>query len=59
LFCLNFKDGVLDITLKKQYQLIEKGVKTIKAEYPRLELTDFALDKTKTAQSAVSEVLSG
>lgn len=54
------KDGVLDITLRKQYQLIEKGVESIKAEYPMLELTDFALDKTKTAQSkAVSELLSG
>lgn len=54
------KDGVLDITLRKQYQLIEKGVETIKATNPRLELTDFALDKTKTATfKAVSEVLSG
>ncbi|HOW60546.1 MAG TPA: recombinase family protein [Candidatus Moranbacteria bacterium] len=54
------KDGVLDITLRKQYQLIEKGLETIKAECPRLELTNFALDKTKTAQSkAVFELLSG
>jgi len=55
-----FKDGQLDITLRKQYQLIEKGMETIKADNPRLELTNFALDKTKTAQSrAVFDVLSG
>ena len=56
---LILKDGILDITLRKQYQLIEKGIEAIKAEYPRLELTDFALDKTKTAQSkAVFESMS-
>ena len=43
------KDGKLDVTLRKQYQLIEKGLETIKAENPRLEPIDFALDKTKTA----------
>jgi hypothetical protein len=43
------KDGQIDITLRKQYQIIEKGVETIKAQNPRLELSDFALDKTKTA----------
>ena len=54
------KDGNLDITLRKQYQLIEKGVETIKAQNEGLELTDFALDKTKTAQyEAVSELMSG
>ncbi|MFA5961515.1 MAG: recombinase family protein [Parcubacteria group bacterium] len=54
------KDGILDITLRKQYQIIEKGIETIKAQNPRLELTDFALDKTKTAhKEAVFESLSG
>lgn len=54
------KDGTLDITLRKQYQIIENGIKTTKAKNPRLELTDFALNKTKTAQKeAVFESLSG
>lgn len=54
------KDGHIDITLRKQYQIIEKGVETIKAQNPRLGLNSFALDKTKTASfEAVSIVLSG
>ena len=43
------KDGQIEITLKKPYQIIEKGIETIKAQNPRLELNGFALDKTKTA----------
>ncbi len=43
------KDGQIDITLRKQYQIIEKGMEMISTQNPRLELTDFALDKTKTA----------
>ncbi|MFZ2187281.1 MAG: recombinase family protein [Candidatus Moraniibacteriota bacterium] len=42
------KDGQIDITLRKQYQIIEKGMEMITAQNPRLELTDFASDKTKT-----------
>jgi hypothetical protein len=54
------KDGILDITLRKQYQIIEKGNEMVKAKFPGLELTDFALSKTKTAtKEAVFESLSG
>lgn len=54
------KDGKVSIQLKKQYQLIEDGRKQILSENPRLELTSFVLDKTKTAQyKAVSATLSG
>lgn len=54
------KNGEVNITLRKQYKIIEKGLEKIKAENPGLELTDFALNKTKTAQSkAVSAILSG
>ena len=44
------KDGKLDVTLRKQYQLIEKGIEMISAENIRLEPIDFASDKAKTAQ---------
>lgn len=47
------KDGQIEITLKKQYQLIEKSLETTNAENQRLEPTVFALDKTKTTPSEV------
>lgn len=54
------KDGQIDITLRKQYQIIEKGMEMVEAQNPRLELTNFALDKTKTATfEAVSATWSG
>lgn len=54
------KDGKVDITLRKQYQLIENALESIKVKNPRLELTDFALSQTKTAHSkAVFETMSG
>lgn len=54
------KDGKLDITLRKQYQLIEKTKEMETVKNDRLELTDFALDKTKTAQEqAVFDTWSG
>lgn len=43
------KDGQIDITLRKQYQIIEKSMEMATAQIPRLELTNFASDKTKTA----------
>lgn len=45
------KDGKLDITLRKEFQLIENSAETINAQNAGLELTDFASNKTKTAQS--------
>lgn len=57
---INLRDGQIEITLKKPYQIIEKGIETIKAQNPKLELNSFALDKTKTATfEAVSELVSG
>ena len=54
------KDGKLDITLRKQYQIIEKGKEMTKAKFPGLELTDLALNKTKKAtKEAVFESWSG
>ncbi|MDQ1284226.1 MAG: Recombinase protein [Patescibacteria group bacterium] len=54
------KDGKVDITLRKQYQLIENALESISVKTPRLELTDFALSETKTAHSkAVFETMSG
>jgi site-specific DNA recombinase len=54
------KDGKVDITLRKQYQLIENALESIKVKNPRLELTDFALSETKTAHSkAVFNTMSG
>ncbi|MBI2439389.1 MAG: recombinase family protein [Candidatus Moranbacteria bacterium] len=54
------KDGKIEITLRKQYQIIEKGIEMTKAQNPRLELTSFASDKTKTASfEAVSATWSG
>jgi site-specific DNA recombinase len=55
-----FKDGILSISLNKQYQIIENGMKQIVAENPTLELKEFSPDKAKTARfEAVSAVLSG
>ncbi|HEX8974822.1 MAG TPA: recombinase family protein [Patescibacteria group bacterium] len=54
------KDGNLDITLRKQYQLIENTKEIETAKNGTLEPTVFALDKTKTAQKqAVFESWSG
>lgn len=54
------KDRKVHITLRKQYQIIKEGTEMIKAQNPGLELNDFALSETKTAQyGAVSDVLSG
>lgn len=54
------KDQQLTITLANQYQLIEKSLKQIVSENPMFELTDFSLNKTKTAYfEAVSDILSG
>jgi DNA invertase Pin-like site-specific DNA recombinase len=54
------KDRVLTISLDKEYQIISNSLKTIASENPTLELTDFALDKTKKASfEAISIVLSG
>lgn len=54
------KDGKIDITLRKQFQFVEKAKNKLISISPRLELTNFALDKTKTAQSkAVFDTMSG
>lgn len=54
------KDRVLTLSLDKEYQTISNSLKTIASENPTLELTDFALDKTKKASfEAISIVLSG
>lgn len=54
------KDGIITFEMRKQYQLIENALKSIQQENPRLELTHFALDKTKTAQyRTVFDTMSG
>lgn len=54
------KDGKLDITLRKQYQLIEESLKKIPDNNKRLEPIDFVSNKTKTATSkAVFAIMSG
>lgn len=54
------KDGKIDITLRKQYQFIEKAKNEITANNPGLELNEFVLSKTKTDQyKSVFETMSG
>jgi len=54
------KDGKLGIELKKQYHLIENGIKAIEAKSAGLELEKFSIEKAKTGVYApVFDALSG
>jgi len=54
------KDGQINITFRKQYQLIEKSLEMTSAENAMLEPTEFASNKAKTAHlEAVSANWSG
>ena len=54
------KDRKLQVSLQKQYEIIQNGLEKIKIEYPMLEPSNFSIEKAKTAPlRAVSDIVSG
>lgn len=57
---LILKDQKFELSLQKQFEIIQNGLEKIKVEYPVLEPSNFSIEKTKTAPSrAVSDIVSG